>query len=135
MNRKQRRAAAKPGRASSNPLGETAAGGVVTPAELLGAGLKHQQAGRLAEAEACYRRVLSAQPDHGDALHLMGVIAHQVGRNDLAVELIGQAIKRDGQNPVYFSNLGVALKVQGKLDEVVAACRQAIRFKPDYAEA
>ena len=47
---------------------------------------------RLTEAEACYRRVLAAHPDHADALHLLGVIAHQVGRRDLAVELIGQAI-------------------------------------------
>ena len=89
----------------------------------------------MAEAEASYRRVLAAQPDHADALHLLGVIAHQVGRHDLAVELIGQAIKRDGQNPIYFSNLGVALKDQGKLDEAMSAYRQAISLRPDYAEA
>src|SRR6202166_2172575 len=137
MNRKQRRAAAKLGRASNNPLEETAAVAVVTPgaAELLETGLKHQQAGRLPEAEACYRRVLAAHPDHADALHLLGVIAHQVGRRDLAVELIGQAIKQNGHNPVYFSNLGVVLKDQGKLDEAMTAYRQAIRLRPDYAEA
>jgi tetratricopeptide (TPR) repeat protein len=137
MNRKQRRAAAKLGKASNNSHGETARAAVVAPgpAELLGAGLKHQRDGRLAEAEACYRQVLAAQPDQADALHLLGVIAHQVGRHDAAVELIGQAIKRDGQNPIYFSNLGVVLKDQGKLDEAMIAYRQAIRLKPDYAEA
>ncbi|SHG88543.1 tetratricopeptide repeat protein [Bradyrhizobium erythrophlei] len=137
MNRKQRRAAAKFGRASNNSLEETAAAAAVTPgaAELLQTGLKHQQAGRLTEAEACYRRVLAAHPDHADALHLLGVIAHQVGRRDLAVELIGQAIKQNGHNPVYFSNLGVVLKDQGKLDEAMTAYRQAIRLRPDYAEA
>ncbi len=135
MNRKQRRAAAKLGQASSPAPGEAATAAARGVAELLAEGLKHQQAGRLAEAEACYRRVLAGQPDHADALHLLGVIAHQVGRHDLAVELIRQAIKRDGRNPVYFSNLGVALKAQGRLDEVVAACRQAIHLKPDYAEA
>jgi len=66
--------------------------------ELLGAGLKHHQAGRFAEAEACYQRVLAIQSDHADALHLLGVIAHQVRRYDLAVELIGRAIKRNGEN-------------------------------------
>jgi tetratricopeptide (TPR) repeat protein len=137
MNRKQRRAAAKLGKASNNSHGETAkaAAGAPGPAALLGAGLEHQRAGRLAEAEACYRQVLAVQPDQADALHLLGVIAHQVGRHDLAVELIGQAIKRDGQNPVYFSNLGVALRDQGKLDEAMTAYRQAIRLRPDYAEA
>ncbi|MGP8265711.1 MAG: tetratricopeptide repeat protein [Beijerinckiaceae bacterium] len=101
----------------------------------MGEGVKHHQAGRLSEAEACYRRVLAAQPDHPDALHLLGVIAHQVGRHDLAVELIDQAIKRNQQHPIYFCNLGVALLHQGKIDEAIAAYHQAIRLKPDYAEA
>ena len=90
MNRKQRRRAGKLGQIPSNLT-------VVVPpgvANLLGAGLKHHQAGRLADAGACYRRVLAAQPDHADALHLLGVIAHQAGRHDLAVELISQAIKQ-----------------------------------------
>jgi tetratricopeptide (TPR) repeat protein len=137
MNRKQRRAAAKFGRSSNNPPSEisaaTAAGSAAT--ELLEAGLGHQQAGRLPQAEACYRQILAVQPGHADALHLLGVVAYQVGRHDVAVELIGQAIKLNGQNPAYFSNLGVALKAHGKLDEVVAAYRQATRIKPNYAEA
>jgi predicted O-linked N-acetylglucosamine transferase (SPINDLY family) len=89
----------------------------------------------LAEAEACYRRVLAAQPDHADALHLLGIVAHQAGRHDLAVELISQAIKQNRQNAAYFCSLGVALNNQGKLDEAVTAYRQAIRIKPDLAEA
>ena len=136
MNRKQRRRASKLGPIPSYPAVKT--GTVVVPpgvANLLGAGLKHHQAGRLAEAEACYRRVLGAQPDHADALHLLGVVAHQAGRHDLAVELISQAIKQNGQNAAYFCSLGVALNNQGKLDEAVAAYRQAIRIKPDLAEA
>jgi tetratricopeptide (TPR) repeat protein len=135
MNRKQRRAAAKSGPTSSNP--SATVGAVVTSdiGELLAAGLKHQQAGRLAEAETCYQRVLAAQPNHADALHLLGVLAHQVRRHDLAVELIGQAIKRNGENAIYFSNLGVVLKDQGKLDEAMTVYRRAILLKPDYAEA
>jgi tetratricopeptide (TPR) repeat protein len=137
MNRKQRRAAAKLGQPSNSSPPEiaTAARVAQSLAELLEAGQKHHQAGRLADAEACYRQVLAAQPDQADALHLLGVIAHQVRRHDIAVELIGQAIKRDEQHPVYYSNLGVVLKDQGKLDEAISAYQQAIRLKPDYAEA
>jgi tetratricopeptide (TPR) repeat protein len=136
MNRKQRRRASKLGQIPSHPAVKTET--VVVPpgdANLLGVGLKHHQAGRLAEAEACYRRVLAAQPDHADALHLLGVVAHQAGRDGLAVELISQAIKQNGQNAAYFCNLGIALNNQGKLDEAVAANRQALRIKPDLAEA
>ncbi len=99
------------------------------------AGVAHHQAGRLAEAEACYQQVLAAQPDHADALHLLGAIAQQVGRHDIAVDLIRQAIRRNQQNPAYFCNLGFALRDQGLLDEAVAACREAIRIAPDFAEA
>ena len=33
------------------------------------------------------------------------------------------------------SNLGNALKDQGKLEEAIACCRKALQLKPDYAEA
>ena len=42
--------------------------------------VQHHQAGRLAEAELLYRQILAAQPNHADALHLLGVMAQQVGR-------------------------------------------------------
>jgi Flp pilus assembly protein TadD len=40
----------------------------------------------------------------------------------------------DPRNPVYHSNLGVALAGQGKLKEAITAYRQAIGIKSDYAE-
>ncbi len=103
--------------------------------ETLDAGITHHQAGRLVEAEASYRQVLAAQPDHPDALHLLGAIAQQAGRHDLAVELIRQAIRLNGQDPFYFCNLGLALRDLGMIDEAVAACREALRIAPDLAEA
>jgi predicted O-linked N-acetylglucosamine transferase (SPINDLY family) len=89
----------------------------------------------LEEAEACYQQVLAVQPKHADALHLRGVVAHQAGRHDLAIELMRQALKQNPRNPVYFCNLGSALKDQGKREEAIAAYRQAISIKPDYANA
>ena len=103
--------------------------------DVLAAGVAHHQAGRLAEAEACYRRVLAAQPNHADALNMLGALAHQVGRSDVAVDLIRRAIEISGSNPGYFYHLGGALQGQGKLDEAAAAFRQTIRLEPDLAEA
>jgi protein O-GlcNAc transferase len=120
---------------STNPPDEAvAAMGQKGAAELLAAGLKHHQAARLAEAEACYRQVLAAQPNHPDALHLLGLIAQQLRRYDLAVQLIRQAIEGNG-HPVYFSNLGAVLSDEGKLEEAITAYRRAISIKPDFAEA
>ena len=89
----------------------------------------------MAEAETSYRRVLAAHPGNADALNLLGVVAYQTGRQDLAVKLFRKAIQKNGQDPSYFSNLGNAFYGQGKLEEAVAAYRQAICIKPDYAEA
>ncbi len=108
----QRRAAGKQGQ-PGNP-GATATAAVPASADLFGAGLAHHQAGRLAEAEACYRRVLAAQPNHADALNMLGVLAHQMGRPDMAVDLIRRAIENNGNNPAYFCNLGYALRDQGQ---------------------
>ena len=131
MNRRDRRAAAKLGQTSSRPFGGTAA--AEARADVLSAGLEHHRAGRLAEAEGCYQRVLAADPNHADAMHLLGVIAHQFGRHELAVELIRQAIQQNEQ-PNYFFSLGNVFHSHRKLDEAVAAYRQAIRIKPDYAD-
>jgi hypothetical protein len=39
--------------------------------------MQHQQTGNLAEAQAIYRQILLAQPNHPDALHLLGTVALQ----------------------------------------------------------
>jgi protein O-GlcNAc transferase len=97
--------------------------------------LQHHRAGRLADAEALYRQILAIQPNHADALHLLGVIAHQVGRHDLAVEWIRQAIVFNPMNPVAHSNFGEACRAMGRLDHAETAYRRALELKPDYAEA
>ena len=50
--------------------------------------VQHHESGRLPEAEAMYHQILQNDPDHPDALHLLGVIAHQAGKNEEAVNLI-----------------------------------------------
>jgi tetratricopeptide (TPR) repeat protein len=115
MNRKQRRAAARVKRSSSNqPREETAAAMVPASfADLRATGRKLHEAGRLADAEICYRRALAAQPNNADVLNLLGIVAHQMAS----------------------SNLVVAPEQPGKLDEAIALYRRAISIKPDFAEA
>src|SRR5208282_4830631 len=64
------------------------------PSQLIDMAVQHHQAGRLAEAEALYGQVLAANPNHPQALHLMGIIAKANGRDKVAVDLIpGRANK------------------------------------------
>ena len=97
--------------------------------------LAHHRAGRLSEAELLYRRIVAADPRHADSLHLLGMIACQVGRHDLAVGLIGAAIAIESAVAEYYSNLGVALKELGRLDQALASFDNALALKPDYAHA
>jgi tetratricopeptide (TPR) repeat protein len=125
VNRHQRRANARQGNRSV----DAAAAGVL---EL---GLQYHNAGNLAEAEGCYRRVLAIQPNHAGALQLVGAVAYQIGRYEVAVDSIRRAIEQDATNPAWFSNLGLALERQGKLEDSLASHDKAIELKPDYPEA
>jgi tetratricopeptide (TPR) repeat protein len=137
MNRERPRAAGNPGRApAGNPPRGTATAAVEpSVADCLAAGLAHHRAGRLAEAEVHYRRILAAVPDHADALHLLGVIAYQFGRLEMAIELIGRALQQNGNDPAYYCSCGLVLQSLKRLDEAVASHERALTLKPDYAEA
>ncbi len=102
---------------------------------MFAAALQHHQAGRLDDAERLYRQVLAADCRHSDSLNLLGVVAAQRGRHDLAVDMIGKAIAINATIPAYHCNLGAALKEHGRLDEAVACYRRALTLKPDYPEA
>lgn len=97
--------------------------------------LQHHQAGRLAEAEAIYRHILRDRPDDPVALHLLGVVALQVGRHEAAVELIRRAIVIKSDEAPFYSNLGEALRLLGRLDEAADVLERAIALKSDYADA
>jgi tetratricopeptide (TPR) repeat protein len=93
------------------------------------------QAGRRDRAEVLYRKVLQKAPDHADALHLLGVIAHERGRHPRAIELIRRALRATSNFPAAHANLGSVLKAIGKRTEAGEAYRRAIALKPDYAVA
>ena len=93
------------------------------------------QLGQLGQAEAIYRQLLEIDPKHADALHLLGVIAHQTGNHQIAVDLISQAIEINRNDESYYLNIGNALKSLKQLDAALVGYDKAISLKPDYAEA
>jgi tetratricopeptide (TPR) repeat protein/SAM-dependent methyltransferase len=102
---------------------------------LLDRAYRDQKAGRLAEAERGYRELLTREPRHVGALHLLGMVGMQTGRSEMALELIGRAIQLDGGNAQFPMNLGNLFQVQGRLDEAVASYRRALELNPRSASA
>lgn len=95
----------------------------------------HHRAGRLREAEAGYRRVLSGDSGHADALHLLGLVAIQVGKAGVAIELIERAIGRRPGFASALSNLGYAYQMVGRWGDAIGAYRKALEIVPELAEA
>lgn len=94
-------------------------------------GLKHHQAGRLAEAEAVYRQILARQPRHGNALHLLGLLAHQTGHSGEAVKLIARAVELMPADATCLSNFSEVLRATGRFDDAIATGQNAVRLQPD----
>jgi tetratricopeptide (TPR) repeat protein/2-polyprenyl-3-methyl-5-hydroxy-6-metoxy-1,4-benzoquinol methylase len=107
----------------------------MTQMQLFQSAVRLHRAGQLADAERIYRQILAADPSHFDSLHLLGILAHQVGRHDAAIDIIGRAIARNDQVPECHYNLGLALAAAGRMQDAAAEFAKAIALKSDYAEA
>lgn len=103
--------------------------------QLIQTGLEHHQSGRLQEAETIYRSILNEQPQHPDALYLLGVLALQVGKGEIAVDLIENAIKTKPNEPDFYNMCGEAYLALHKYDIAIARYEQAIAIKPNFAGA
>ena len=93
------------------------------------------QRGDLGQAESLYRQVLQAVPAHLDGLNLLGVLAVQTGRHELAVELIGKAIAVNDRVPDFHNNIGEALRRMGNLERAADHFTKAVDLEPKFLEA
>ncbi len=101
-----------------------------TPDQLIHTALDHHRAGRLEQAEQIYRQILTINPNHADALHLLGVVAFQTDHHRDAIALIEQAIRINPRAPDYQSNLADVYVALGQLDAAVTHYRNAIAANP-----
>jgi Flp pilus assembly protein TadD/2-polyprenyl-3-methyl-5-hydroxy-6-metoxy-1,4-benzoquinol methylase len=101
----------------------------------LAVAFEHHRRGRLAEADAAYRRVLESTPDEPEALHRLGIIAHQLGRNELALQLIDRATAINPLHPTYHHDAGIVLHALGRLDDACNRYRKALLLEPNYPRA
>jgi predicted TPR repeat methyltransferase len=103
--------------------------------EAVSIAIQLQQNDQWTAARDLYRQVLEIAPDYADAVHYSGVLAHQEGRSDEAVELIERSVALEPNRADWFSNLAIVLRDRLKLDEAITACRRAIALDPNHANA
>ncbi len=96
---------------------------------------QHYSGGRLPQAESLYRQIIEADANQPVALHLLGLIVHQVGKNEEAAELIGRAVTLQPRYAEALHNLGIILIQLKRHDEAAARFHAATVAQPDYVEA
>jgi protein O-GlcNAc transferase len=93
------------------------------------------RAGDLQRAEQLCRQILQADANQVDALHLLGIIARQTGRLDLAIEYFTTAIRLRPDFVEARNNLGNVFAQQAKWSDAAASYLEALRINPEFAEA
>ena len=129
MNRKQRRAAAKQ-RAANGPVARSHSGEADVRR-----GVELYEDGHLDDAERAVRKLLHAQPDQPAALHLLGVIEHARGRDEVALALLEQAVATRPRDASFHNNLAAVSKALGRTRDAITHYRRAVELDPAYALA
>jgi predicted O-linked N-acetylglucosamine transferase (SPINDLY family) len=102
--------------------------------DLLARAIEFHQAGNLGTAQSFYGQILKLDPNHFNALHLLGVLRHQQGRNQEAHALISSAHALDPASAEALSDLGVVLQALERHEEAIAAYDRLLAIQPRHAE-
>jgi len=98
-------------------------------------GMTLHRAGKFADAEAIYRRILAIETTNVDVMQMLGVLASQTGRFAMAEQLLRQAAGIAPRIAGIQNNLGLALLNQKKFADAETAFERAIELQPASPEA
>jgi tetratricopeptide (TPR) repeat protein len=94
-----------------------------------------QMTGRLEDATTIYQKIVQAEPDNADAWHMLGIIAHQAGKTDVAEKLVLRAITLKSDQANYFVTFSHILEDLERQEEAVNALKNAVGLANDDASA
>lgn len=104
-------------------------------ADTFARGFESHQQGDLEAAKRLYLQVLKSDPDHADALHLLGNLDLRDGRLEDAERLVRKAISVNPKDAGYFNTLGQLLQTRDDLAEAESAFKQALELDPRFEVA
>ena len=96
--------------------------------------VSYHQLGQLDQAENIYRRILEDDPQHVDALHLLGLVTYQSGRTEIAINLIREAISLSPESSNILCDLGDIFRALGRFEESIQVYQRAMVVGSKSAE-
>ena len=108
---------------------------LISPATLVEQGLALHLQGQLTKAQAIYEHVLKIQPDHFDALQLLGTLLLDTKQFAQALDLLTSALQINPNHAASYSNRGNALLGLQRFKEAITSFDGAIHLNPDLAQA
>ena len=126
MNRRERRAAGKHGRAAAKPASESDINKAFQIADLMVEARTHYQAGRPEQAQDVCNQILARAPSHVPSLNLLGIINQASGRHSIAVKMLARALASDELNAACHYNIGTSYQALNQRDKASAHFKRAI---------
>ena len=109
--------------------------GLPSVTDLFQRGLDDHRAGRLLQARAAYRQILTIDPAHADAHNNLGNTLCDLGRPSEAEASYREALRLRPNYLEAHYNLGNALYALGRPSEAEPSYREALRLRPNLPEA
>ena len=86
-------------------------------------------------AEHLLKSVLEKTPDHGDALHFLGLVKHQMGETEASLPFMQKAAEVTNNHPAVLVNYGSILNTLGRWREAEDINRQVLKNFPENTQA
>ena len=133
-NRKQKLAARSANKkGSSQPTPRKASSAHI--ADLLKQAVAYHRQQKLTEAANAYRTILASEPNHADALHLLGLTYGQNDRHQKAIEFYNLAIEQTPRFTAAYNNKGISLNSLREYQQAIECFQRALAINPDDAGA
>jgi Flp pilus assembly protein TadD len=98
---------------------------------LVAVATEHEQAGRLDQAEAVLREVITEAPERHGAVELLGIVNYRTGRLAEAAQLMERALALAPNMALYHRNICEVYRTLGRFDEALGAGRRAASLAPN----
>lgn len=86
------------------------------------------ETGQIERARKLFMQILNENEEDVHALHGMGIVAREMGRRPVAIELMKKALELSPKNPMIASNLGTIYEAEKQYEEALTWYRNCLKW-------